>query len=140
MCSRVQDFISVQEWVPHAGHSNKQAVGSALQGGEQSTGQGTDMPATEASHQPCASHSFCFAQGYGDNQAFGGGIQGGDQFTGQGTDMQRRAQKQTSGGDQTNLDAGGDTNFGVSFFAIAHLEIGMCVPHLAAFTLSCLLI
>ena len=29
--------------------------------------------------------------------------------------MQRRAQEQTSGGDQTNLDAGGDTNFGVSF-------------------------
>lgn len=82
----------------------------------------------------------CFAQGYGDNQAFGGGIQGGDQFTGQGTDMQRRAQEQTFGGDQTNLDAGGDTDFGVSFFPVAHLEIGMCVPHLAAFTLSCLLI
>lgn len=45
----------------------------------------------------------------------GGGQTGGDQYT-DNTDAPRTQQKDsTYGGDQTDLNAGGDTNYGVQF-------------------------
>ena len=119
------------------GYGDIQAVrGHACRAEGCPRGRAQTCSATEAVPDRALHIACCPAQGYGDNQAFGGGVQGGDQFTGQGTDMQRRAQEQTYGGDQTNLDAGGDTNFGVSAFAIAHIERGRGVPHLAGFILG----
>jgi hypothetical protein len=66
------------------------------------------------------------------NQAYGGGVQDGNQLTRQPTDMKRQAQDQTYGGDQTNLETGGDTGFGVSPFASARLEVGVCAFHYVA--------
>lgn len=54
------------------------------------------------------------AQGFGGGDtAVGGGQTGGDQYT-DNTDAPRTQQKDsTYGGDQTDLNAGGDTNYGV---------------------------
>jgi hypothetical protein len=119
------------------GYGDIQAVrGHACRAEASPPSRAQTCSATEAVPN-CALHiACCPAQGYGGNQAFGGGVQGGDQFTGQGTDMRRRAQEQTYGGDQTSLDAGGHTNFGVSSFTITHLEMGMGVSHLVAFALG----
>ena len=54
------------------------------------------------------------AQGYGGGSAVGGGQTGGDQFTSDEPSRKQQGQDAAYGGDQTNLDAGADTNFGVS--------------------------
>ena len=54
------------------------------------------------------------AQGYGGGSAVGGGQTGGDQFTSDEPSCKQQGQDAAYGGDQTNLDAGADTNFGVS--------------------------
>ena len=56
------------------------------------------------------------AQGYGGGSAVGGGQTGGDQFTSDEPSRKRQGQDAAYGGDQTDLDAGADTNFGVSAF------------------------
>ena len=53
-------------------------------------------------------------QGYGGGSAVGGGQTGGDQFTSDEPSRKQQGQDAAYGGDQTNLDAGADTNFGVS--------------------------
>lgn len=54
------------------------------------------------------------AQGYGGGDtAVGGGQTGGDQFSGDADRAVGQQQDTTYGGDQTNLDAGADTNYGV---------------------------
>ena len=56
------------------------------------------------------------AQGYGGGSAVGGGQTGGDQFTSDEPSRKQQGQDAAYGGDQTNLDAGANTNFGVSAF------------------------
>lgn len=68
-------------------------------------------------------------QGYGGGDtAMGGGQTGGDAYTRDADQAAGQQQDASFGGDQTNLDAGANTNYGVSCLFCPVPRAGPCMP------------
>ena len=75
-----------------------------------------ELPVLLPTQDPAPLKALPCVQGYGGGSAVGGGQTGGDQFTSDEPSGKRQGQDAAYSGDQTDLDAGADTNFGVSAF------------------------